>query len=106
MEDVFMAEDEAEDAEEWRQADAAAAAQQAKAAARAPKPLDQGGGMYFHERVWLGARRAWAKLIPKQQKLETALAPVGGAAETAAQAAPVASLTPAAQEPAPAARAA
>ncbi|KAI3438198.1 hypothetical protein D9Q98_000635 [Chlorella vulgaris] len=104
MEDVFMAEDEAEDAEEWRQADAAAAAQQAKAAARAPKPLDQGGGMYFHERVWLGARRAWAKLIPKQQKVETALAPVGGAAETAAQAAPVASLTPAAQEPAPAAR--
>jgi hypothetical protein len=60
MEESFMAEDEAEDAAEERDALAAAAAKRAAVEAKQPKPLDQGGGLYFYERILLGARQGWA----------------------------------------------
>lgn len=65
MEEAFLAEDEAEDAAEERAAAKEAAARAAAAAARQPKPLDQGGGLYFYEKVRRAvgctARRAVAR---------------------------------------------
>lgn len=66
MEEAFIAEDEAEEAAEQAERAAARAARAAEAAAKQPKPLDQGGGLFFYEKVLLGARRFWAGWNTKQ----------------------------------------
>ncbi|EFN54793.1 hypothetical protein CHLNCDRAFT_134758 [Chlorella variabilis] len=90
MEDVFMAEDEAEDTQEEREREAAAASRHAAAAAKQPKPLDQGGGLYFYEAAMIRAKQAWSKLAGRQQQ-----APATAAGDKAVKV-----------EPTPAARAA
>ena len=95
MEESFMAEDEAEDAAEEREALAATAAKRAAVKARQPKPLDQGGGLYFYERLWLG----WVNWRKRAAAVPVAAAPPA-AAPAATQP------TAAEQQPAAAVRAA
>jgi hypothetical protein len=52
-------EDAAEDAEEAQHEREVAAAQ----ALKKPKPLDEGGGLYFYERVYWGARDLFGKIF-------------------------------------------
>lgn len=85
-----MAEDEAEDTQEEREREAAAASRHAAAAAKQPKPLDQGGGLYFYEAAMIRAKQAWSKLAGRQQQ-----APATAAGDKAVKV-----------EPTPAARAA
>lgn len=64
-EDAFLREDDADDEADERE-------EQAEALAAKPKPLEQGGGMYFWERVSLGfqqlKRRLQARSPPEQPK--------------------------------------
>lgn len=91
MEDAFQAEDEAEDAAEERERAAAAAAAAAASAASQPRPLDQGGGLYFWERLELGARRRWAGWAKQAGEGPAPLAgPAGEAAAEKREAEPAA----------------
>ncbi|KAL4452340.1 hypothetical protein ABPG75_008002 [Micractinium tetrahymenae] len=90
MEEAFLAEDEAEDAAEERERAAAASAAAATAAAKQPKPMDQGGGLYFWEKVELGAKQRWAKWAKQAGGGPAPLAPTVGGAAAEKQEQPVA----------------
>lgn len=64
--DVFVKEDDAEDEEDER-------LEETQALAAKPKPLEQGGGMYFWERMTLGFQKLRHKFntpspLPAQPK--------------------------------------
>lgn len=88
MEEAFLAEDEAEDAAQERERAAAAAAAAAATAAKQPRPLDQGGGLYFWEKVELGAKQRWARWAKQASGGPAPLAATDGAAAAAEKSEP------------------
>lgn len=84
LRDTHEREDELDEEEEDRQAEQAARDKVAERALTAPKPLDQGGGMFFYERAYIGAKRTamkaatWLGGGPKQQPPAAATAPDRG----------------------------
>lgn len=79
MEEDFTKEDDADDEAEAQQRERERAARAAARAAKRPHTLDAGGGLYFWERAWLAAQRAWATLnfqeVPPSRPLGSSASP-------------------------------
>lgn len=56
MQRVYEEEDEADEAQDEADEERERQHREEERAAAAPKPMDQGGGMFFYERVWHGAK--------------------------------------------------